>query len=110
MLGQLGHLITIRIGAAEDGNLVAKSDDLPGFLLIYPSREQILRDIPDAVKMLYKAQYQEDVGVVVLDAISDPPELKRDRVSVAAIPVHLLRQEVGKAESQVRWRGTCKRN
>lgn len=94
-----GHLITVRIGPGEDGNYIARSDDLPGFLLVYPSREQIVDDIPEAVKILYKAQYQEDVAVVVLDAAADPPELKQDRVPVAAIPVHLLGKRDDEVES-----------
>ena len=98
MDGILGHLITIRIGPGEDGNYIATSDDLAGFLLVYPSREQIVADIPEAVKILYKAQYQEDVTVVILDAAADPPELKKDRIPVAAIPVHLLGGKVREVE------------
>jgi hypothetical protein len=96
----LAHLITIRIGRGEDGNFVAKSDDLPGFLLVYPEHGQIVADIPETVKMLYKAQYGEDVEVALLDARTDPPELKEERIPVAAIPTHLLREWNRKAESR----------
>ena len=92
MTAILNHLITIRFKQLSDGSLIATSDDLPGLVLTRSTREEILEEIPEAVEILYKQGFGEDVRVVLLDSPNDPPMLKRDRIPVAAIAATALRK------------------
>lgn len=91
MSEKLNHLVTVRFRRTAKGHFAATSDDLPGLFLTYPTREQIVDDLPDAIRLLFKANYGEDVEVFALDSAADPPELKDSRLPLAAIPTESLR-------------------
>jgi hypothetical protein len=91
MDNQPGQLIRIRFKQSGDDLITATSDDLPGLFLAYPRREQIISDLPEAVAVLFKKNYDQDVRVFVLDSPTDPEAAKQDSIPLAAINAALLR-------------------
>ena len=85
------HLITVRFRQTDNGLVSATSEDLPGLVLTYRDREQIVQDLPEAIRTLYKVDYQEDVEVLALESPADPPKLREAKLGFAAIPTETLR-------------------
>ena len=57
--------ISIRIKFEElDGWHIATSPDLPGFILADPNKQEIIDDLPLAIKTLYDARYNADCIVI----------------------------------------------
>ena len=69
----------------DGGYWILKSDNLPGLLLCGKVLKQLFDDVPAAIKMLYKLNY--DMEVNVTEAATDPRLIgKTDRD--VAIPHH----------------------
>lgn len=57
--------ISIRVNFEEvDGWYIATSPDLPGFILADPNRQEIIDDLPLAIKTLYDARYNTNCTVI----------------------------------------------
>ncbi len=87
---QLSHLITVRFRKTAGGSVTATSEDLPGLFLTHLDRQQIIDDLPEAIQLLFKMNHNEDVVVYLLDSAADPPELKDDKLPLAAIRKEFL--------------------
>jgi Tfp pilus assembly PilM family ATPase len=59
----------IRIDVAKDGErmLIATSPDLPQFMVISLSHEELEQQIPETIKALYKQRFDQDVETIALE-------------------------------------------
>jgi predicted RNase H-like HicB family nuclease len=56
-------LININVEYDRQGHWVLSSKDLPGLLLSGKQLDALFNDVPNAIKLLYKLNYQMDVTV-----------------------------------------------
>ena len=66
-----GVLITINF-EEKDGWHIATSPDLPGFILADPKFDEIIDDLPEAIRILYSSRHKVDCKVVSLKKDKDP--------------------------------------
>lgn len=60
-------LITIRVEYHPDGYWAISSKDLPGLMLAGRDIGPLVEDVPAAIKLLYKLNYQMDVEVTPVE-------------------------------------------
>ncbi len=59
------HIVNVNVKITErDGWFVAICKELPGFYLVHQDREAILEDVPEAIRVLVKAQHDLDCRVL----------------------------------------------
>lgn len=54
---------TLSIRKGESGWTIASSEQCPGLLVANADREQVLLKLPDAIRLIYLAQFQKSVDV-----------------------------------------------
>ena len=75
--------IEIRLEKTPEDWIIATCDDLPGLFVTHPDYQAVIDDIPDTIKVLYKAQHNINVEVSI---IGEPVATNMPFV----IPVELL--------------------
>lgn len=93
MDASLHHLIKVQFRQQQNGNIMATSQNLPGLSLVYPERQKIIDDLPDAVKLLFKMNYKQEVEVYVLESPTEPAEAREFSLPLAAIRKEILRSQ-----------------
>jgi predicted RNase H-like HicB family nuclease len=78
------HLIEVGIEYHPDGCWAISSKNLPGLVMAGKDIEALIGDLPNAIKLLYKLNYQLDVQVAI--AGEDGASLHEERKS-AFIPL-----------------------
>lgn len=57
-------IVRVQIGQAPDSVLLLTSSDLPELFLAGKDLRELLKDVPLAIKLIYKHNYEMDVTVV----------------------------------------------
>lgn len=60
-LGKRGYRLSLTIEQMEDGSYMVTSSDLPGFLVLADSVEEVVRLAPDVAKSLIDAMQEKGV-------------------------------------------------
>src|SRR5690349_17572972 len=65
---EIGKAQLIRIEVEQEGEqlLVATSPDMPDFLVLTISREDLEREVPAAIRKVYKLRHGQDVELIEL--------------------------------------------
>jgi hypothetical protein len=77
-------VVRVSIEPARNGLLIARSEDLPGFMLTGKTSQQIHKGVPEVIKAMLESTYSTAINVFsaqIGDATNDP------RPAWVAVPV-----------------------
>ena len=80
----------------RDGWTVATCDAIPGLYVASPNAQEVLDDIPEAIRILFKKQHNIDVRVIDADYLDDEPP-RASMLSWVAFPQNALQPALAAA-------------